>query len=137
MIYTWLIYILIEAKVQHHLIEKRRWKPNYLQLFIIRGIVCLLWGSLIVRVGALSEYGLTQDLELWMYKQASAYFLFATSSFWILFDLTLNFLRDRPWDYKGKTSGWLDKLPYPIWYSGKIVALVLAGLSSWYYLKHV
>lgn len=138
LIFTWFIYIFLEAYTQYYLIEKRHWRPNYLQLFIIRGMASILVGGLVVGVGNLSDYAMAQyNIEIWMYKQAAAWFLFASSSFWITFDITLNYLRKRPIDYRGKTSGWLDRMPYRLWVVGKVLAFWVAVISSWYYVKHV
>lgn len=137
LIITWFIYIFAEAKIQHYLIEKRKWKPNYLQLFFIRGIVAILFGGFI-GVGSLSHYSITlYDFQMWQYKQGLTLLLFQTTTFWLFFDLTLNYLRDRPWDYRGKTSGWLDRMPYDLWVVGKVLAVIVAVWSGWFYVTHV
>lgn len=56
------------------------------------------------------------------------YGLFQWTSFYILFDLILNKLRGKDWDYRGKNSGSLDKLPDTKYYllkAGSLVVLIL------------
>ena len=136
LILTWFIYIFLEAKIQHHLIEYRKWKPNYLQLFIIRGMAGIIHGILI-DVGSLSHVaGNLHEFQLWQIKQGLTLILFQTTTFWIFFDLTLNYLRNRPIDYRGKFSGWLDRMPYWLWVVGKFLALGLGVVSGWFYVMH-
>jgi len=117
----WIVYILAEAFLQYKSISKGN-KPNYLQLAIIRGVFSILHGVLI-DVQDIKEYGI---LVLWQ-----------ITSFWLIFDPVLNKLRKKSFFYKGKTSGWLDKLPNPLYFYLKIFALLLmiiayiAGLNIW------
>lgn len=121
MIY-WLIYILAEAFIQSKLIAKG-WKPDYLQLFIIRGMISILHGALILDV-----HNTYEALIMWGWQMCS---------FWIVFDLSLNFLRKKPILYKGKRSGWLDKIAYPVYIPMKILAIAgavffyIKGLEFW------
>ena len=134
LIFTWLIYILAEAKIQHYLIETRKWKPNYIQLFIIRGMAGIIHGILI-DVGSLSHMtGSLHEFQMWQYKMGATLIIFQCCSFWLIFDLTLNYLRNRPIDYRGKSSGWLDRLPYPVWLVGKFVAINAGWMSAYYYI---
>jgi len=113
----WLLYPIIEAFAQAYFIKLGN-KPNYLQLFIIRGFAATMFGALVVQPEP--------------YLPGILMFIFQVSSFWILFDPILNKLRGKPFTYKGKDSGWLDKLPTSIYWSLKVVALVAAVIS--YYL---
>lgn len=114
MIY-WLLYILLESKVQSFLIDKKQWKPNYIQLFLIRGIIAFLFGAFIV--GVIN------------YQQLLINTIFQLTSFWIFFDMFLNYFRNKPFLYKGKTSGWLDKLPYSFYIPLKIITLIIVIVS--------
>jgi len=93
----WLLYPIIEASIQAYLIEKKNWKPNYIQLFLIRGFCAIIFGGVILQL----EYGFTQ-FAIWL--------TWCTTSFYIVFNPLLNRLRDKPFDYRGKESGWLDSL---------------------------
>ena len=113
----WLLYPIVEALIQAYQI-KQGIRPNYLQLFVIRGFAAIMFGAIVVQP----------------HKEIEGIILltFQVSSFWILFDPILNKLRGKPFTYKGKDSGWLDKLPTGIYWSLKVVALVVAVIS--YYL---
>lgn len=119
----WLIYILLEAFIQSKFIKAGD-KPSYLILFIIRGIFSIIHGGLILDV----QYG------TWEYPILLG---FQVCSFWIVFDLFLNFLRKERWNYKGTTSGILDHLEYWEYYTLKIVAFIgifvfyTKGLEFW------
>lgn len=114
MIY-WLLYVLLEARIQAYLIDKKGWKPIYIQLFLIRGIIALFFGYFILNVST--------------YQQLAINTIFQASSFWIFFDIFINYFRHKPFLYKGKNSGWLDKLPYSIYIPGKIIALIVMIVS--------
>jgi hypothetical protein len=90
----WLLYPLIEAFIQSRLIAKG-WKPIYFQLFIIRGMVSIGHG---IFMGAepVVEYPLLV--------------VFQACTFWVVFDLLLNYFRNKPWNYIGKNSGWIDRI---------------------------
>jgi hypothetical protein len=117
----WLLYIITEAYIQYNLI-KIGWKPNYIQLFLIRGVFAILHGAFI-------------DVANWY--EGGILIGFQLCSFWILFDLILNKLRGKVWDYKGKDSGWLDKIPYTYYYILKLLAFIgififyIKGLVFW------
>ncbi len=118
----WLVYILSEAFIQSKSIKAGS-KPNYLMLFIIRGMFSIFHGILLN-----VQYGTYQYPVL---------VGFQICSFWILFDLILNFLRKKPILYKGDNSGYIDKLSYSIYIPLKIVVLIVAiylyylGLQFW------
>lgn len=105
----WLIYIALEITIQSNLIRKG-WKPIYIQLFIIRGMASIVHG---IYLGV--EPG-------WDYPLLVA---FQATSFWILFDLGLNIVRGKDLFYQGKTSGWLDKLPWDVYIILKGIAAVV------------
>ncbi len=118
----WLIYILIEAYIQYRSIKAGN-KPSYLVLFIIRGMVSIFHGILL-------------DVQYGTY-QYPILLGFQICSFWIIFDLFINFLRKEPILYKGNNSGYIDKLSYSIYIPLKIVVLISAiylyylGLQFW------
>lgn len=117
----WIAYILIEAIIQGYLIEQRSWKPNYFQLFIFRGWASIAHGIFFLNVQADPWY---------QYPLLLAY---QCGTFWVIFDLTLNTLRNKPWHYKGNNSGWLDKLPVKIYWPLKGIALIAALVCGYLY----
>jgi hypothetical protein len=117
MIY-WLLFIILEIRRHYVIVEIDKERPNYLASFGMRAFfgfvgVCIMYPYV--------------DPVMEIYK-AWVYVLFQLTSFWILFDLGLNLYRQKPWYHKGKNSGWLDKLPVPIYWSCKAIAL---GLGIW------
>lgn len=120
----WLVYILSEALVQNRYIKKGN-IPIYIALFFIRGIFALAQGAFVLDV---------QSDPWWEWPILVGW---QACSFWIFFDLILNALRDKEYDYKGEDSGWLDELPYKWWYIGKIIAVIgmitfyIIGLQIW------
>lgn len=112
MIY-WFIFIALEIVRNYYMIVVKDKKPVYFQSFILRG-----WAHISIIVFV---YDVTVPSEwLPIYKIFESDYwpilLFHVTSFWILFDLTLNILRKKPWNYRGKTSGWLDSIPSNIIY---------------------
>lgn len=108
MTYIWLLYILVDVIGNYILIEKLHTRPNYLVLFIIRGTSAILHGILLD----------TQPSE-W-----PELLVFQVTSFYLLFDILLNILRKKPLLYRGKNSGWLDKLPTPLYIALKVICLI-------------
>lgn len=85
-------------------------KPDYLNSFGIRGILAIVHGSLIVQVNNWSE--------------ALPVLGFQVASFYLVFDLALNAITGDKWNYQGKTSGYLDKLPMWAYIGLKVLCLV-------------
>jgi hypothetical protein len=109
----WLIIILLEAYRNWHIIEVQKSRPNYLQSFILRGIVAIFHGIYM---------GVTEPANWY------PVLIFQVSSFWILFDVTLNILRGKSIFYLGDpkkgSSGWLDRLPISIYWILKLIVLL-------------
>lgn len=106
----WILFIAIEIYRNYYIIEVVESRPDYLQSFIIRGIAAILHGVLV---------GVTEPSDWY------PILLYQALSFWILFDISLNLVRRKPILYKGETSGYLDRLPLPIYVSLKIVAVIV------------
>jgi hypothetical protein len=114
----WIAYIAVDVWINYHIIEVNKARPNYLLLFIVRGIAFLLWAKFVVGF----EYS-------FYYLN---YFIFAVTSFWILLDLSINVARRKHLFYIGPSSGWIDRLgfKYPsVYYVAKVIALVWLVLS--------
>jgi hypothetical protein len=110
---AWIAYIGLDVWINYVIIEKNKARPNYLLLFIMRGIAFVLWAKFVV--------GFEYDL---FYMN---YFVFATCSFWILFDGALNAARGKHLLYIGATSGWLDRFGIKhqaLYYIAKMIAVV-------------
>jgi hypothetical protein len=120
----WLLYIIGEAWGQNKFLLSKGKKPFYLLLFLFRGFVSIVFGALILDV--------QQDLI-----ETVIMLGWQICSFYVLFDFILNKFRGKPWNYKGKNSGWLDKLPYTYWYILKVICIFgailfyLKGLEIW------
>ncbi len=109
MIY-WFIFITLEIARNYYMIEVKNTKPVYFQSFILRG-----WAHLLICIFVFD----TQVPADWYPILA-----FHACSFWLLFDPALNLLRKKPWYYRGKTSGWLDRIPsHIIYWLMKVAAL--------------
>jgi hypothetical protein len=85
----WLIYILLDAGFNWWLIEKKKTEPDYLWLTIGRWFFMILTG---ISVPIEDEAG----LGLWV--------LYTSTSFWIFFDLLINWFRKKPVFYRGENS---------------------------------
>lgn len=122
-IIIWILYPVIEALVQRFTYFKRPSqiiRPNYLMLFLIRGMASIL-------------HGVLMDVQVTPWWDYPALLCFQVGVFWLLFDPLLNSLRDKPLDYEGKNSGWLKFVPY--WLQASIsVVLIIVGLY-WSYFK--
>lgn len=108
MIY-WILYIVIDALVNWYWIEKLKSVPNYIMLTIVRA-----WFFILV--------GITVPVEPDTFLD---WLLFTTCSFWVFFDILLNTLRGKKWNYLGENSfidGLGHKYPIPYWIA-KILAL--------------
>lgn len=88
----WLIPIGINVYA-----DKDGRKPNYLLMFILRGMAAILHGVL---------FNPQNMGDYW------PVLLFQVTSFWLIFEIALNLVRGRAvfyYDTKEKDSGWLDR----------------------------
>lgn len=90
----WFGFIAGEAYRNYYIIEKSKSRPNYLQSFVLRGMAAILQGVLF------NPQNMADYLPV---------FIFQVSSFWLLFDVLLNYMRQKPFLYVGKDSGYIDK----------------------------
>jgi hypothetical protein len=112
----WLIPIAVNIYT-----DRKGRKPNYLQMFIIRGMAAILHGILF------NPHNMLDYLPV---------FIFQVTSFWVLFEIGLNIIRKKPllyYDQKELDSGILDrffaKRGTTIHLIAKIVAVLLCILS--------
>lgn len=109
----WFAYIAADIAINYYIIEKRKERPNYLLLNIIRGGAFIVYGAFIWN---------TQANWYTFYL-----FVFCVTSFWLMFDLVLNTIRGKHPLYIGPESGWIDRFGVKynaIYYAGKILAVV-------------
>lgn len=122
---TWIAFIAFEVIRNFALIKWLKLKPHYGWSTIIR---------FFSGIGYLFAYypdPLTMGFPPWNYA------LFQITSFYLLFDLTLNFLRGKRWDYRGKDSGvFFDKLSKRKYYLLKGACLVIFGTTIYLLYVH-
>lgn len=115
----WILYIAVDVRVNFLIIEKWDKRPNYLLMNIIRGGVFILYGAFVWDFQA----------EMWYFN----IFLFCVTSFWLLFDLSLNIARKKHPLYIGAESGWIDRFGIKnqgFYYMCKLFALVVLILAT-------
>lgn len=128
----WLIPIALNVYV-----DRDGRKPNYLQMFLIRGLAAVLHAVILdvtcdVFPDNLWRYNAIELMLIWM-----PVLLFQVTSFWILFELVLNIVRGREllyFDRQERDSGWIDQifdaLGNGAHLAAKIVALIICILST-------
>ena len=112
----WIIFIILEIIRNYILIEKKKIRPNYAGSFIWRaffGLVCYI----------LAHRGYVDPIV--NIVNNIPFIIWQLTSFWIFFDIGLNLSRGKPIGYKGKTSGWLDRLPVAYYWLFKVIALII------------
>lgn len=90
----WLVFIAAEVYRNYRIIEINHSRPSYLKSFVVRGMAAIMHGVLFNPVN-MHDY--------W------PVLIYQVTSFWVLFDLSLNWLRQKPMLYMGKQSGLIDK----------------------------
>lgn len=117
MIYLWILYPVIEALVQRFTYfksEQQITRPNYLMLFLIRGMASII-------------HGVIMDVQITPWWDYPVLVCFQAGVFWLVFDPLLNSLRELPLDYEGKNSGYLKFVPYWLQVIVSII-LIIVGL---------
>ena len=98
----WIAYIIIDVLVNWYWIEKEKKVPNYIILTIVR-----IWFFIAA--------GITVPIEPSTFLR---WLLYCFCSFWVLFDLGINLMRGKRWNYLG-TNSFIDSLgimyPQPFW----------------------
>lgn len=114
--YGWQACIILDLIRNAWLIMKRKKEPNYFGNFLYRsffGFICLA-----IMHPELDPLG--DPLTVWEAKWKIGY---QATSFYMLFDPSLNIIRKKHIDYQGKKSGWLDRLPKWQYYTLKVLTL--------------
>lgn len=120
----WLLIPLVNAFIDAWIIERLKQPIDHLIEYIFRGMVAILYGALIFDA---------QDGPQGMYV-----LLYEISSFDLVFELALNLLRRKPWNYLGNTAA-LDRFlskRRPIYYLLKLISAAGAVLAGAYLLHY-
>lgn len=94
-------------------IDRNGKKPEYMQVFVLRGMAAIIHGILTDMVchifpNDLYRYSMWELVLIYL-----PLLVFQVTSFWILFEISLNVVRGREllyFDRKERDSGWIDKL---------------------------
>lgn len=116
-LFGWPVYIAICMVYNYIKIEKWKIKPRYFVSNTWRfffGFVALI--LMTVHEGFDPAY-----LSTW--ETAKIPSLYIGSSFYLFFDPGLNWLRGKRWNYRGKSSGWLDRSKIVFYYTLKVCCL--------------
>ena len=116
----WLLFIVAEAYRNYRIIEIGNSRPDYLQSFVLRGMAAIGHGVLFDPAN-MGEY--------------LPVFIFQVSSFWVLFPVVLNYMRQKPLLYYNTTSGWIARVFAWIGSDGfyffcKILSLVVSVFAA-------
>jgi len=114
----WLLFIALEIGRNYWIIEKWKQRPRYDLAVVFRfGVGAAFF---LCRHPEFDPLG--DPSTIW---PALVYFVFQFSSFHLLFDLILNLLRGKAWDYRGKNSGaYFDKGSWARYYTWKVASLL-------------
>ena len=118
----WLIFVALEIARNYILIVTLQMRPHYGHSALIRFGFAVIF--LFKRHPEFDPLG-----DVTTIFPATTYALFQWTSFYLLFDLTLNLLRGKDWDYQGKNSGMTDSLDKKMYYLLKAGALVVLILT--------
>lgn len=119
----WLVIIAATIGLNWYRIEKLRSKPHYFGSNWSRsifGFACVV--LMTADTGFDPAY-----IDTWREAMPSAGYV--GSSFYLFFDPGLNVARRKDLDYRGKNSGWLDKLPKLAYYVLKLITLAVLIFS--------
>lgn len=93
LILSWIVFIVGEAYTHARLIEVEKERPNYIIVFLIRGMASIVHGVFLD-----AQNG-------WHYLDI---IIFQCATHWIIFPKLLNELRGKSFWYLGAESGWID-----------------------------
>lgn len=112
--FLWLLFIAWEVRRNYRIIEVHKESPDYLNSFFVRAFFGLVALAL-----------MSGDYDPFMeWYHSLPIVTYEVTSFYLVFDVWLNVRRGKAWNYRGKNSGWLDKLPIHFYYVLKVVCLV-------------
>lgn len=95
----WIFFIIVMMGYNYWVIERRNKKPDYKKQFVIKGIAAIIHAVYLT-----PEW--TWSVDLW--REWAPILFFQITSYWVIFNPSLNFFRNNGfWDL-GKYSGWID-----------------------------
>lgn len=107
-------------------------KPDYLQMFVIRGMAAIVHGVILDIVCSIFPENLWSYSVLELFLMWLPILLFQTTSFWLLFEAALNIVRGRElfyFDRKERDSGWIDKIFDGLGNGAHLIAKILALIT--------
>lgn len=108
----WLLLVIIIAFIHHYIIETMDTRPIYAQWWIIRGFAAIIHAVFSDAVNI--DWTIEAMVDYW------PMLAFQVCSYYLIFDPFLNKLRKLPAIYRGKDSGWMDRMPMPAWITLKV-----------------
>ncbi len=108
-ILIWVAIIGLEVWRNYHIIEIKKQSPNYVQSFVFRGIAGIAYGIVMDLVLGYFPSNLGSYSYWGLFKILWPLLFFQLMSFVTLFNLSLNLLRNKDFDYLGENSGVIDK----------------------------
>lgn len=95
---TFLLLLWLIPIIGNIIWDRKGRKPNYLVMFLLRGMAAIVHGSL---------FGPERMYDYW------PVFFFQITSYWLIFEAGLNLAQRRNilhYDYVEKDSGWIDQI---------------------------
>jgi hypothetical protein len=111
----WLLLVVIITFIHHYIIEVMDTRPIYTQWWIIRGMAAIFHASFSDAVNI--DWNLYAMIDYW------PMLIFQVCSYYLIFDPFLNKLRKLSWRYRGKNSGWMDRLPFGLYITAKVICV--------------
>lgn len=121
--FGWLVYIAACIVLNWYNITIRGKKPVYFASNQWRAFFGIIFLIIMSAQDGFNGIDFAYPRTLIPYIPHAVYIL---SSFYLFFDPGLNWLRGKRWNYRGKSSGWIDRSKIAVYYTVKAVAL--AGL---------
>lgn len=114
----WPLWIAFTIFLNWYRVTKRKLKPHYLSTTYSR-----VFAGFIFMVMINQDFDPANRFFYQMWKAAPA-IMYIWCSFYVFFDAGLNWLRGKRWNYKGKSSGILDRSKILLYYAIKILCLI-------------
>lgn len=92
----WLALVILNSIVDWKIITRDKTYVNHLLEFVFRSMAAIMYGAIVFDV----------QIVGWLGWDAFHYLSFAACSFYIVFELLLNWFRGLAWDYLGSKSKW-------------------------------
>lgn len=119
--FGWLIIIAATIFLNWYRIKRRGLKPHYFAATWSRAIFGLICFIIMTADNGFNAPDFAYPVTLIPYLPHAVYIW---SSFYVFFDPGLNALRGKRWNYRGKSSGWLDRSKIIFYYALKVICLI-------------